>query len=568
MESVKENGKKSAGYSVWFSENNEGVWDLKPPFVLIWPSNDGWNDFGRKTHCKFVLRDHNEREHRGQILLAFVGSEEGLSHHLGLQEREQSWLPVKYDAFPQFFTMLPMMQEYRSLVGELDVEEAIKVLKIVNDLVQIRRSRSRPRWLKEALNSTAFSHSFMRQSESFFTYHNAGSILSGLAEERLGDVSNELVLKFKLDGFENKHQLKFSFDSESILPKRICIMIGENGVGKSQALNHMVSSVTKGRKELVDVEGGRPTISRLLAIGTPGETRNTFPREMARYSRINYQRLNLTRNSVGKPDRGFGELLVQLARSLESIKEYSRWELFVKATEKALSLEEIAVSCDSTTVEASNKYIYVDGKPFILLKDMPYGKRIDAWSLDVWNSVSVNNDPVRIVNDHAHPLSSGQLAFIRFAMQACLFVENGTLVLMDEPETHLHPSMIIDFIGLLDELLELTGSIAILATHSAYLVREVPRSQVQVMRKEDNQFIDIGLPRLRTFGADVGSISYFVFGDTTTNRLVSKLVSELSKRPDKGEELLKVLKSELSSEAIMSIRAELGLPNSQVGDQR
>ncbi|MBF4349710.1 AAA family ATPase, partial [Vibrio anguillarum] len=80
-----------------------------------------------------------------------------------------------------------------------------------------------------------------------------------------------------------------------------------------------------------------------------------------------------------------------------------------------------------------------------------------------------------------------------------------SFVLLDEPETHMHPNMIADFVGLLDQLLEDTGSQALIATHSAYFVREISREQVHVLLKNESDEISIVSPRLRTFGADIES---------------------------------------------------------------
>jgi hypothetical protein len=65
----------------------------------------------------------------------------------------------------------------------------------------------------------------------------------------------------------------------------------------------------------------------------------------------------------------------------------------------------------------------------------------------------------------------------------------------------------------LDGLLEATGSAAIIATHSAYFVREVFREQVTVLSVDSENMVRAQRPKLRTFGADVGAISYFVFGE-------------------------------------------------------
>ena len=50
-------------------------------------------------------------------------------------------------------------------------------------------------------------------------------------------------------------------------------------------------------------------------------------------------------------------------------------------------------------------------------------------------------------------------------------------------------------------------------------MREVPRSQVIVLRQDVNNLIEWVTPRLKTLGADIGEISQFVFGDELFGRL-------------------------------------------------
>ena len=177
--------------------------------------------------------------------------------------------------------------------------------------------------------------------------------------------------------------------------------------------------------------------------------------------------------------------------------------------------------------------------------------------LEIQAAVISNSDPMVHIDGDIFPLSSGQLAFIKFIVQACLFVENGTLVLLDEPETHLHPNFISQFIRILDRLLKLTGSIAVIATHSAYFVREVPRNQVLVFKEGSNGQVDIQNPRLKTFGADVGAISYFVFEDEITNGLVEDILEQFPKTQKERQLLLSELESELSADVVMFLRRKL-----------
>jgi energy-coupling factor transporter ATP-binding protein EcfA2 len=193
----------------------------------------------------------------------------------------------------------------------------------------------------------------------------------------------------------------------------------------------------------------------------------------------------------------------------------------------------------------------------IPLADMRNGG--EQHRLERWGSVDSRADVFRAVDGELFPLSSGQLTFIRFAAQVCLYIENGTMVLIDEPETHLHPNLISDFVSLLDTLLMDTGSFAILATHSAYFVREVIRSQVIVLREGKDKQIEAVTPRLKTLGADIGAISFFVFSDELYGRLLRDISTRLSKGGASATKLFDRLEQDLPPEAFMYLRRELKL---------
>ncbi|HAN1923036.1 TPA: ATP-binding protein, partial [Escherichia coli] len=135
------------------------------------------------------------------------------------------------------------------------------------------------------------------------------------------------------------------------------------------------------------------------------------------------------------------------------------------------------------------------------VNSIPLTQLKNSWNeekqLDIWSNIEDNVEP-RIAGDEGvYPMSSGQLSYFKFALLACLYIENGSFVLLDEPETHLHPKLISDFVTLLDNILERTGSFAIIATHSVYFVREVTREQVHVFKRDANKLIHILSPRLK-----------------------------------------------------------------------
>lgn len=66
------------------------------------------------------------------------------------------------------------------------------------------------------------------------------------------------------------------------------------------------------------------------------------------------------------------------------------------------------------------------------------------------NSINLRREPSRVLGKRSFPLSSGEQSFLRFAALASLHIENGSLVLFDESETHLHPEFISQLVAVLD----------------------------------------------------------------------------------------------------------------------
>jgi energy-coupling factor transporter ATP-binding protein EcfA2 len=441
----------------------------------------------------------------------------------------------------QFFTMLTSMKVYRFIVELLGPQGATQALRSINDLIATKNQRQST-WYRKAISSVSFKMNFLYQSESFFVYHNAEAILLGLQNERLDAISNQLTLKFRLETFENDHRIRFNYNTKGPLQSRISVIIGKNGVGKSQSLFHFANSLISDSSALRDDLGQRPQISRLIAVTSPGETTKTFPRR-TRNTRLNYQKIHL-----GGRDRdggGFGELLVRLARDSNQIKSNSKWEIFINSISSIDNYQEIHVSYDPR----------LSGQPGnISLINMMSGTHNDK--IIKWGYIDRNSDIYIIKEGKKIPLSSGHITFIRFALNACLHVENGTFILIDEPETHLHPNLITDFISLLNNILELTGSLALIATHSAYFVREAPRSQVIVLQRSEDGLAKAITPRLRTLGADIGRISHFVFGDPLFGKLRERFKRAAEDLKISPAELLRIMDDEVAAEAWMSLKAE------------
>ncbi|GGB43103.1 ATP-binding protein [Fictibacillus barbaricus] len=116
-----------------------------------------------------------------------------------------------------------------------------------------------------------------------------------------------------------------------------------------------------------------------------------------------------------------------------------------------------------------------------LLKDLKF---LNLFSINILSDVWFENN----YNDELFPLSmlsSGELSmFIRF-FDLHEYVKDNSIVLIDEPETHLHPKWIRGYIKTLIDLLGDRKCHVIIATHSPLIISDVTKNCIIGLKKED-----------------------------------------------------------------------------------
>jgi predicted ATPase len=108
-------------------------------------------------------------------------------------------------------------------------------------------------------------------------------------------------------------------------------------------------------------------------------------------------------------------------------------------------------------------------------------------------------------------LSSGHAAVLLLMTRLIEVVGERTLVLIDEPETHLHPPLLAALTSALSALLSDRNGMAVVATHSPVVLQEVPASCVWKMFRHGDE-LTAHRPNLETYGESVGELTYDVFG--------------------------------------------------------
>lgn len=151
-------------------------------------------------------------------------------------------------------------------------------------------------------------------------------------------------------------------------------------------------------------------------------------------------------------------------------------------------------------------------------------------------------------------LSSGHKVILLTLTKLVELVEEKTLVILDEPEEHLHPPLVSAFVRALSKLLIYRNGVGIIATHSPVIVQEIPKKCVWMIRRINAEFV-AERPSIQTFGENLGELTEEIFGFEVLNSGFHKMLKEESYKIDDYEEALKEFDNELGKEAQSLLKA-------------
>ncbi len=151
-------------------------------------------------------------------------------------------------------------------------------------------------------------------------------------------------------------------------------------------------------------------------------------------------------------------------------------------------------------------------------------------------------------------LSSGHKIVLLSITKLVETVEEKTLVLIDEPEAHLHPPLLSAFVRALSALLLDRNGVAIVATHSPVVLQEVPKSCVWILNRVGSD-AKAAQPKMETFGENVSILTREVFQLELTQAGFHSILYDASIRHQSYDDALSDFDNELGAEARAVLRA-------------
>ncbi|MFD6288027.1 AAA family ATPase [Streptomyces sp. NPDC060205] len=326
--------------------------------------------------------------------------------------------------------------------------------------------------------------------------------------------------------------LTFDVRPKSQPPTNIHVLIGRNGVGKTHALNHMTRALADERATAdevgtfeVDQGGLRGSFANLVSVTFSAfDPFEPLPSPRNKASGLEYSYIGL--KHVRKPDesgpKDWQALAAEFGKSVRVClngARQARWR-------RALTM--------------------LESDPIFS----------DAGVAGLADAATDDKELRRQARLLFRKLSSGHKIVLLTMARLVETVSERSLVLLDEPEAHLHPPLLSAFTRALSDLLSDRNGVAIIATHSPVVLQEVPRSCVWKIRRSGWDTV-VERPTIETFGENVGVLTREIFGLEVTHSGFHRLLDEALEEADTYEEVLEKFDGQLGSEARILVRTLL-----------
>lgn len=433
---------------------------------------DRWNDYSFVTMFQVTLFDSNGGQHDlGSVKIGFKGQIESVSTH--------STLKPPFSELPYGYFSVGVDVEYYIILTR-DVPEQTRVA-FLGGLRDIAHS---PDALAYAQGEGVFDVSLMRSTDINTVTGQYRRVLAGDAP------LTNYEFRFTLDSAERRagYQLYFNVSSDSKPPTNIHAIIGRNGVGKTTLLNAMTHAITAPEESSGRFE--EQVWSKYQSLGK-GYFGGVISVSFSAFDPFNPP------EEQADPSKGTCYFYIGL-------KDYADegGALLKSQTDLANELVESLSFCLSEKARASRWQEAIRN-----LETDDNFSDMNLLQLADLRAVPLEERARKLFKR----MSSGHAIVLLTITKLVARVNEKTLVLFDEPESHLHPPLLSALIRSISRLLTSRNAVAVMATHSPVVLQEIPRSCVWKISR-------IGLaasafrPEVETFGGNVGVLTREIFG--------------------------------------------------------
>lgn len=500
--------------------------------------NTGWNDwFKYQTSFVLVVVDATGLKHElGTVKIGQAGL---LPGDAGAPGTRIPQVPTTFEVLPEAYFSIGQGETYYETLNTLPADLRYAVLLGLRDCAyDLGR-------FDAMANEYVMRESLLRSVDAGTVRRRLHRLAHGNAELTPFSfeftTQNSIAVGLPVDGSAAiavpiGMTLRFDVAPESSPPTNVHVLIGRNGVGKTRCLKGIASAVL----------GGQDVAS---LVGTLQHTDAAEHAEFAGLVFVSFSafddfdlppvvRSGLRAKRVGLRyhDDATGEVRIctpeQLAADFADSFGNCRAGLRAERLRQALS-----------TLENDTLFAEADVASLLALGD------------DDWEAACVTL---------FRRLSSGHAIVLLTITRLVELVDERTLVLLDEPESHLHPPLLSAFVRALTDLLVRRNGVGLIATHSPVVLQEVP-ARCAWMLNRTGRVASAERPPVETFGENVSVLTREVFRLELTTTGFYRLIGQAVDTLHGYEEVLAKFGGQVGAEGRALTRA-LVLERDQSGD--
>lgn len=464
-----------------------------PSFILAF--NSGWNDFSiRSSFCLFYYEDKDEPPIN-------IGENKIIYNN---EESTIQFIPEKFTSLDENFCSLGQSYEYyinmKKTLGK-NLDSILYALRDAAFFPDIQDSFQSNSTFKSSLIRFDDVERLLREAKYKIYDYNLSNLYS-------------FKYCFKPVYSTSMIDIEFDFNTKTLVSNRIYALIGKNGTGKTQLITSLPMMISQKNNDSFIPRA--PLFSKIIAVSYSIFDRFEIPKKT---STFNYCYCGIRKESNDQFSEK--ELVVRFfdtCRKIESLGRINKWRKILLTFINEDFIDLFLTERDDD--ESSRNMYKVDIKGF---------------------------------NEIKNKLSSGQAIILYIITEIVANIRYDSLLLYDEPETHLHPNAITQLMNTIYELVEEFQSYCIIATHSPLVVRELFSKNVYILGREDT-FLSVRRIPLESFGENLGVLTEDIFGNKGIPKQHKKILNDLVESGKTYDEIVSLLEFD---EIPLSLNARL-----------
>lgn len=475
----------------------------------------------------FLLVD--EQRPDGPLDLGSISLTAWASDHRQLQTADEF-----VEKLGDFVLSLSGRDAYRKVVSEL-AGAAQRLLAKAHDIAVLNAYHPNSKSLTRARAFATFRSILLKGDEELFAFVAIRSILNSLASRsqltNAASIEADVPVAAGLD-------LPVSFNFEEALHSLnpINVIIGSNGQGKTRLLLGLAQAAQNRMLSMRDDAGTELSQSIPLKIVA-------FTYEASHWGHLRKRGVEVESMGIDTASwRRVTWLIHQIASTEDGQDNLRQIELILA---QFIPTDELFLPLIAREVDGVAR--------------IPLHEFIERLSSSLLAGVDLTKAPImKSPTKGGYSLSSGEKSLLSFCLSTFLLTRGGAFVLIDEPENHLHPAFISLLVRTLVSTLVATESRAVVVTHSPFVVREVDRSAVLILKRNMEDLPELYRPSLQTLGGDISMIVDHVFQDGSIKKDYERRIDAvIAERIAEGAEIVtNDLEADLGNDGVRYLHAQ------------